>query len=435
MTTLKQTKLSTQLLISSDITPIEQDIDILSNDLMLIQTNSKNINNIIDDKYVTKFEVFPTLTTIPAGSPSDVSVDFYAMFNGLKTPGSSNIYDLNQIAVNTSAHKIYKSLSDANSVNFADTTKWQDITNQYFSVINGVTYHNYINGVSVETKQSITLRSSHDISQQNVIIDWGDDTKTIIGDSLNNTDVKISYSKQNEDYEITYICTHDYADYLQKIGVSNKKITVTITGTTYWSIRLNDGNKNNIVSRIWDLDLPFYDGCTNIASFVTTSDRLLYVRVPAYYSLLFTLYNGSSAFAKCTNLQYVHGFNKYVWYQSIRSIDNIFSGCSNLIKSDCRIPRSFTYTPSAIKMYADCSNLAVDLNSLLPGTGFETRRMTGLSSVFLNCISLTCSDTNKMSDMLWNDDAIKWSDQPLWLLGCNSTLSNDVPINWGGSKA
>jgi hypothetical protein len=61
-------------------------------------------------------------------------------------------------------------------------------------------------------------------------------------------------------------------------------------------------------------------------------------------------------------------------------------------------------------MYADCSNLAVDLNSLLPGTGFETRRMTGLSGVFLNCISLTCGDTNKMSDMLWNDDAIKWSD-------------------------
>jgi hypothetical protein len=74
MIKLKDTKLSTQLLISSDITPIE---------------------NIIDDKYVTKFEVFPTLTTIPAGSPSDVSVDFYAMFNGLKTPGSSNIYDLN----------------------------------------------------------------------------------------------------------------------------------------------------------------------------------------------------------------------------------------------------------------------------------------------------------------------------------------------------
>jgi hypothetical protein len=96
----------------------------------------------------------------------------------------------------------------------------------------------------------------------------------------------------------------------------------------------------------------------------------------------------SSAFKNCKNLQFAHGFGKYTWYQSIRAMSSLFSGCENIVKSDVRLPHLPAMNGKVIdSMYSNCKNLAVDLYNLIPTNGFSIRRID-VSSTFENAKSL-----------------------------------------------
>ena len=96
----------------------------------------------------------------------------------------------------------------------------------------------------------------------------------------------------------------------------------------------------------------------------------------------------SSAFKNCENLQFAHGFGKYTWYQSIRAMSSLFSGCKNMVKSDVRLPHLPAMNGKVVdSMYSNCENLAVDLYDLIPTNGFSIRRID-MSKTFNNCKSL-----------------------------------------------
>jgi hypothetical protein len=120
-------------------------------------------------------------------------------------------------------------------------------------------------------------------------------------------------------------------------GLNQNKYTITIVGTTCWGLKCNYACKRgtnreekttatakNMISRIWDLDLPWAENIINPSSFTKGSDRLIKINVPAYFPAIFQFKNLSNTFLNCKNLQYVRGFSNYTWYNTVRSIQNIF---------------------------------------------------------------------------------------------------------------
>lgn len=120
--------------------------------------------------------------------------------------------------------------------------------------------------------------------------------------------------------------------------------------------------RRNIISRIWDIDLPFYDGCKNTACMMLANDRLLYINLLDCSSAVFYIYNTYKMFAECKNLQYVNGFKDNTWYNMARAFQNMFYNCSNLVKCDIRFPHSMPLWSTPINgMYYGCKNLTIDV--------------------------------------------------------------------------
>lgn len=183
----------------------------------------------------------------------------------------------------------------------------------------------------------IELRSSHAIELQNVEIDWGDRTKTYLKNAVrvdaenestvlaniaasSNDENYAFYSKEDADYEISYVVQHNYLPRMKK---DKEKFIITITGSMYWGIGYSTTsalNKRNLISRIWDIDLPFYDECTNTASMMPFNNRILNINLPDYFSAIFKKYNMSGMFGTCKNLQYVNGFKDNTWYNTVRAL-------------------------------------------------------------------------------------------------------------------
>jgi hypothetical protein len=353
------------------------------------------------------------------------------MFDGTNEYAKTNAYDKDQIIINTTSTKkrIFKAKNNV-PVGASADDNFENITSKYITEESGIQYHNYINGLAADTVQVLEIRASIATKNQNVVIYWGDGTSTKLTDAVDYTDKDntisavlgsntdgsldtiVSFKSDPTDYEGCWYCWHDYATDMKTKNVTKQKYTVTIVGSTCWGIKsakkytygtnrikLSTAKQHNIISRLWDIDLPWSESLFNTSSLVVGSDRLLYVKVPAYFPVLFSMQNMSSTFKDCKNLQYVHGFSKYTWYNTVRAVGSTFSGCSNMIKSDFRIPHSIAvYTSPLASIYSGCSSMAIDINSILPVNGFSTHSIPWssskdkdknvISSPFKNCISL-----------------------------------------------
>ena len=104
-----------------------------------------------------------------------------------------------------------------------------------------------------------------------------------------NTTLSVKLPPEYDDHEMSYFVAHDYSGALSSDNTDgSQRFTINIVGSTYWGIRSNK-NGLNIISRVWDLDLPFSDNCSNIASFCTDNERLLRVNIPAYFPAIYKL--------------------------------------------------------------------------------------------------------------------------------------------------
>lgn len=78
---LKNCVQGTSVLVPTDLDDLYTHVETISSQISSLSVETDISKSIVKDKYVTKFEVLATSVDIPAGSMSDVKVNFNAMFS------------------------------------------------------------------------------------------------------------------------------------------------------------------------------------------------------------------------------------------------------------------------------------------------------------------------------------------------------------------
>lgn len=274
------------------------------------------------------------------------------------------------------------------------------------------------------TEHKFTLRSVQEPEDCDVVIDWGDGTVESIKEGN-----FVSHSS-GKSYELSH-------DYSSKMNGDIQRFIVKIYGKDYYTFRNNSyvttskdkysipsivSSSYNLISRIFDKDLPIASHVSNFASMCYGAMRLLKVNVPHSTKYITSGFNFSSTFQYCQNLKVVEGFeDNPIPCNSF--VGNIFAYCLNLEKTDFVIPTS-TNTIGYIFYY--CENLTSDISKLIPSNGFAVDNVRS-ELAFAKTTKLTGSIPSKL---LWdsNKTFVKCSSAFR-----DSSLKNQAPVSWGGT--
>ena len=412
--------------------------ELIINDKSIDETLNNRIKPIEDlhlSADYTAFEVFPTTEEIPAGTVSQDIV--YG-----KWWKSNTAYSVGSYVLVKNQEKLYtciKAVAKTNSIEPGITEGWEeywvegneDFDGYYYKYTKAVPANNTIN-----TYFFINSKTREDC---NIVIDWGDGTVSKVAD-LNDNSVK-SFGNFGKNlgpmYTYGYLTmTHTYTDCVSRIEngklVESKKYIVKIYGKDYFMVRFGNDENNNIVSRICDSDLPISSNVTNISSAASGSLRILYLNVPYLYNFK-NVTNFYCLIGYCDNLRYaiVDSSTKF-------NIDNAFSIgkflAYNMNLSRASIyPTSYVYQEGFLSFATGCTNLHEDVLKILPKHGFAQN--TDMFKAFNGCTKLTCSDYNKLADMLWNNTNVKFTNTVSCFAGCSDEFRSHVPKTWGGDKA
>jgi hypothetical protein len=280
------------------------------------------------------------------------------------------------------------------------------------------------------TVHKMTLRSSHEPAECDVVIDWGDGTIEAIKDGK-------WVEGENYTKGKAYELSHDYSAVAEQDenGVW-KRFIVKIYGKNYYTFRHNNAvsitndkyslpsvvkTSYNLISRIFDKDLPVANHVCNFASMCYGALRLLTVNIPHSTKYITSGFNYSSMFQYCTNLTIVKGFeDSPIPCGGI--VGNMFAYCKNLIETDFIIPNCTT-TLNYLFFY--CENLTSDIAKLIPANGFALDNIN---------VNLAFSRTSKLTGnipakLLW--DSGKTFDKCATAFR-DSVLSEQAPETWGG---
>lgn len=301
----------------------------------------------------------------------------------------------------------------------------------------------YYNEISPWSLFGLELKTKHLQKDSNIIIDWGDGNKTDVKNTISDNESPTSTIDKDSMY---YPSGYDSEENEIKIEFTHKyktqgKYTVKIYGNTYWGVRAKyDKGFSNLINRIFEKDLPMASCIVNVSSLCRNSLRLQKIEI-ANYTLFPNIINISSIFQNCTNLHTAKGFsvygstNKYNCFNGIMyGCYSVFSGCTNLRFSDYTIPIINTNTGTTVRTtYYNCSNLSVDVLTLLPQAGF-CNHIIDIYHVFRNCNLITCSDYEALGKILWNDTSINWTNINKCFTGCTSLDLSKIPFSWGGTN-
>lgn len=254
--------------------------------------------------------------------------------------------------------------------------------------------------ISACTTHKMTLRSHQEPEDCDVIVDWGDGTIEAIKDMTWTTTTHTA----GKSYELF----HDYSAVTGKDENGQwKKFIVKIYGKNYYTFRHNSYKNNNLISRIFDVDLPIASHIRNFASIAMYANRLLKVRIP--HSCYSNVCNWSTCFANCANLQYVYGFeDNNMWYNDEAVVNGLFQGCGKLIDTD------FKFAPGINQIkttFSNCNALTTNIAKILPENGFSSSAIT-IHQLFLNCTNITYEDIDgkmTVADRLWNSKTVTWN--------------------------
>lgn len=279
----------------------------------------------------------------------------------------------------------------------------------------------YTNAYPIMAKDTHTfsIRSEQLPEQQNVCIDWGDGT--------------VDCLKDYPEEQITGEEGNRYYRYVHKYTEVDKKYIVKIYGNSYFAIAAdNDANvynvQSNIISRIFDIDLPVASHLTNFSNICRGARRLIDMNV-FNCRMRKQAANISNLFAGCVNLKRCIGWG---WLDNIISAQHTFNECVSLIKTDFIIPR-FPAEPELLKgLFYSCRALNCSVYSLLPRSGFGVK-VLDMYNLFNTCTALTTTDMDKVADLLWNDTTIKWGDASTCFANCSDAIRALVPVAWGGT--
>ena len=438
----------------------------------------------------TAFEVFPTTEEIPAGTVSqdivygkwwkpntEYSVDSYVLVKdqekiytcikggNIKSlniePGvatnwetywkvtyskstiewnSIDCYRTNQIVVHNGTYYIcLKNCFTILSIEPGVTEGWEEYWVEGNEDFDGY-YYNYTVAVPANnTINTFFYTLSKTRKECDIVIDWGDGTVSRVAD-LDDKSIT-SFSNYTDSHGTAYAygyltMTHTYTDCVSRIEngklVESKKYIVKIYGKDYFMVRFGNMETNNIVSRVFDRDLPIASNVTNISSTAASSLRLLYINIPYQYDFK-NVTNFSGIAGRCDNLRYanVNAGSKFN-IDNVLSIQAFFVYDMNLSRADVK-PTSFAYQDGFQTFATGCTNLREDVLNILPKYGFA--RDTSMNKAFYGCAKLTCSDYDKLANMLWNNTNVKFTNTVYCFAGCTSLDLNQIPTSWGGTKA
>ena len=426
------------------------------------------VNN-IKLSYATDLEVFATRTPIVAGTTSEKIADVSRMFTNTNKWSSLSSYTEGAVVTDyitgTSSSTpeelmsqtvgIYKALTNvpAGTALTVDTY-WKNLTDTYLerkpitetNVDGGEVevqryFHRYIEEVPAGAIQTLIIKSETGPTEQNLVIDWGDGTKTNLRSANDEFTDQNQLKCESDSNGFIYTCTHDYTNNIvNKDGepIESKYFTIEIVGNKF---SILTSGENNIISSIFGNNMQFYLNCIDVEGLLKGSRKLLYVSCADYNSAITSIRNAKSMFEDCVNLQYAIGFYELTGINTMLSMERMFAGCRNMLNCDCRIAKSVAAKDDNgnTAVYLDCANMASRLRALLPTNGFDSPFVT-LDSTFKNCKSIYASskdETGEQSDediiniILFKDTTKTFSHNETFT-GCNliNSIGGFVPDSW-----
>lgn len=287
----------------------------------------------------------------------------------------------------------------------------------------------YNEEVPIGMTHEFTLRSDNKKDSNDVKVDWGDGNVTELK-NLNDSSVDVEGDKDTE--EVNYHLSHTYSN--------PGKYVIKVTGRTYWGFK-NGDNESNILSRVFDSDLPIASFVDNIAYMCRGGMKLLGVNIPTGQNFFSNIVNASGLFRDCKNLIYLNNFEtKFI---VTRTTSAACQNCINLVYSDWKLPILAPYKNDlgSSNMYYGCKNLGKEwtnlagevvkttIENLIPFSGFVTKRF-GISRCFLGCSSLTGTIP---SSYLW-EDSTKVFNSVDCFKDCSKEIREQAPTSWGGTN-
>ena len=394
---------------------------------------TKYINDVIIKNDYTAFEVFPTTEDIPAGTVSQDIV------HG-KWWKENTAYSVGSYVLVKNQEKLYtciKAMAKTERVEPGVTQGWEEYWVEGNDDFDGY-YYKYTKAVPANnTINTFFCINSKTREYCDIVIDWGDGTVSRVAD-LNDNSVK-SFGSYTESHGTSYTygyltMTHTYTDCVSRIEngklVDSKKYIVKIYGKDYFMVRFGNIETNNIVSRICDIDLPIASNVTNLSSTAAMSLRLLYLNVPYQYNFK-NVTNFSGLVGYCDNLRYaaIDSGTKFN-IDCVLSIQTLLFQDMNLSRAAIN-PSSYVYQDGFQTFATGCTNLHEDVLKILPKHGFV--QDTSMTNAFKGCTKLTCSDYNKLANMLWDNTNVKFTSTGSCFAGCSDDFRSHVPTTWGGT--
>lgn len=254
------------------------------------------------------------------------------------------------------------------------------------------------------TEHKFTLRSANPVLNNDVIIDWGDGVIQAIKDG--------KYEWTGKGYEVS----HNYAD---TMTADSQKFIVKIYGKDYYTFRSEKYQNNNLICRIFDVDLSIAAHVTNFASMCYGATRLLKVNIPHSTSYVTNAFNFSSAFQYCSNVLSIMGFEDSPLRDNC-IVSNMFKYCLALIETDFVIP---TCVKSIDSLFYDCRKLTTKIDSIIPATGFALDNIK-FNLAFGNTYALTGTVP---ANVLWNSNKTFIKTETSFR---KSGINSQVPDTW-----
>lgn len=298
------------------------------------------------------------------------------------------------------------------------------------SYLSGKTVHY---AIPADTTEKVDIRTYTPQTEQDVVIDWGDGSFTALKD-VTPTVHASSTTPPNEPTEYRYSVTHTYT-------VPDKVYNVKIRGKKYYGVKHLFADFSGILCGCLGERTPIASHIINLAGFAGRSLRLFHVQVSEYIQSAQIISLGNT-FLYCENLEYAYGFSKLS--SNLYQTQQCFGNCENLVHCDLRIPSHCTMKPENNPYkatYAYCKKLTADVLDLLPINGFIGPRVV-FGAIFNTCPMLTCSDYERLGNMLWNNPYVHWIDPEISSAGnlaafraCSAALRAHVPQSWGGTAS
>ena len=265
--------------------------------------------------------------------------------------------------------------------------------------VDEVTGLTYKFAVPANMKAQFKLRTICELSESDIIVDWGDGSRT---------DIKEVPAADTawDGNELNVNISHTYAE--------PGRYIVKFFGKKYFGF----GSVETIVSRVFASDLPVAKHLNCIGNLAYGSKRLLSVDIPSYI-LSAGLYNLNAMFNNNVNLVSATGLRYATWF---------FNNCPALENTDFIIP-GYLRDGGLNTMFKGCSSLAVDISKLFPNSGFVGEGTQSAKDAFRGCVALTGTVP---ADKLWRNTKIKWTDTANAFSDCSEAIRLQVPVSWGG---